>query len=111
MANPKFLKDDLRYLVFSEIYLRFSEPKTLRRAFAILESAIDCFDKKGFGYVTLTMIARQAGVTRQSVNHYFKDLAEIRETAIKYIRLIGQNVVVNAIKEGVRSDLVLKHYI
>jgi hypothetical protein len=48
MARTPVIKDHLRLLIFSEIYLKFSEPKTRRRAFTILETAIECFARKGY---------------------------------------------------------------
>jgi AcrR family transcriptional regulator len=96
--------DDLRYLVFSEIYLRYSEPKSKRRAFSILEAAISCFDKKGFDNVTFRMVARESGMTPPSLRHYFADLEEVREMALKYIRVTGQKIVIGAV-DGVKNPV------
>lgn len=90
------LRDDLSHLIFDEIYQRYSEPKTRRKAFAILESAISCYDKRGFDSVTFKMIARESGLTAPSLRHYFSDLNEIRELAVKYIHSIAQKIVVDA---------------
>lgn len=111
MVRAPIIKDDLRFLIFSDLYLKFDEPKTRRRAFTILETAITCFDKKGFEFVTLTMIARECGVTPQLLNHYFDGIDDIRELTLKYIRLIGQKVVVDAINPREPSDLILRKYI
>jgi AcrR family transcriptional regulator len=105
------IKDDVRYLLFSEIYSKFSEPKTQRKAFALLESAISTFDRKGFRDVTLTMIARESGSTRQLLSHYFDGLEEIRELALKYIRVIGQRIVISAIPADSPPDKMLKGYL
>ncbi len=110
MVQAKIIKDDIRYLLFADIYTKYSEPKTRRKAFAILESAIATFDKKGFENVTLTMIARESGVTRQLLNHYFESLNELRALALKYIRVIGQRIVVNAIPTDAPADQMLKGY-
>jgi AcrR family transcriptional regulator len=105
------IKNSVRYLIFGEIYVRYSEPKNRRRAFALLEAAVQCFDKKGFEHVTLKMIAREAGVSPPLLKHYFSDLEEIREMALKYIRVIGQKVVVDALREENRPDLMLAKYL
>tara|TARA_B110001454_G_scaffold124375_1_gene116062 strand:+ start:40984 stop:41637 length:654 start_codon:yes stop_codon:yes gene_type:complete len=93
-------KDDLTHLIFEEIYRRYSEPKTRRKAFAILESAISCYDKRGFDSVTLKMIARESGLTAPSLKHYFSDLDEIRELAVKYVHMIAQKIVVDAMVDA-----------
>jgi AcrR family transcriptional regulator len=111
LAKKALFRDDVRYLVFAEIYLRFSEPKTKRKAFALIEAAIDCFDKTGFEHVTLEMIAREAGVTRPLLRHYFSGLDEIRELSLKYIRVIGQKVVVEALAGATQPDEMLKRYL
>lgn len=102
---------EFRQLVFKEIYHRFSETKTQRRAFGFLEAAIYCFDKKGFENVTMTLIARESGVTRQLLSHYFKDLAEIREMAIKYIRVIGQQLMLQELARENKPERVLLSYL
>lgn len=93
-------KDDLSHLIFEEIYQRYSEPKTRRKAFAILESAISCYDRRGFDSVTFKMIARECGLTAPSLRHYFADLDEIRETAMKYIHMIAQKIVVDGMADA-----------
>jgi AcrR family transcriptional regulator len=102
---------EFRQLVLKEIYHRFSETKTPSRAFGFLEAAIHCFDKKGFENVTITMIARESGVTRQLLSHYFKDLAEIREVAIKYIRVIGQQLMLQELARENKPDKILLAYL
>jgi len=102
---------EFRELAFKEIYQRYSEPKTQRRAFSFLEAAIQCFDKKGFENVTITMIAREAGVTRQLLSHYFKDLAEIREFTIKYVRVIGQQLMLQQLEKKSQPDQILQTYL
>ncbi len=109
--SRQIIKDDLRFLLFSEIYSRFDEPKTKRKAFALLEAAIQCFDRKGFEGTTLNMIAREAGISRPLLNHYFKGMQEIRETSIKYIRVLFQKIAVDAMSKSERPDEMLKQYI
>lgn len=102
---------DVKYLLFSELYTRLEEPKSKRKAFGILEAAIGCYAKKGFDAVTMEMIARQAGVTRTLLLHYFEDGAEIRELSVKYIRLLFQKLAVEAMTGAKTPDEMLSKYI
>jgi AcrR family transcriptional regulator len=111
VSQRAIIKDDVRYLLFSEIYLRYDEPKTKRKAYSLLEAAIQCFDKKGFEDTTMEMIAREAGVTRPLLRHYFKDTRDLRETALKYMRLILQRVAVEAMLKSERPDEMLHLYL
>lgn len=87
----------MRYLIFTEIFQRFSEPKKNRRAFSILEVAIDCFDRKGFVNVTFVMVAREAGISRQALSRYFKNIEDVRQVSLKYIRILGQRMALDLI--------------
>ncbi len=102
---------EFKQLVFNEIYHRYEDPKALRRAFSFLEAAIQCFYKKGFEAVTLTMIAREAGVTRQLLNHYFSDLREIQELSMMYIRVIGQKLMLKEIENEKDPSKILFNYL
>jgi AcrR family transcriptional regulator len=93
----RVIRNDVTYEIFSEIYQRLNEPKAKRKAFAILEAAIACYALKGWERVTLEMIAREAGVSRALLLHYFKDAAELRLFAIKYIRLRFQKLAISAL--------------
>lgn len=107
----RILKDELNYLIFGELYLRFDDPGAKRKAFNILESTIQCLERKGFGNVTLEMIAREAGVTRPLLKHYFEDLNELTMTAIKYIRLRFQKLVTDAMSQQKTPEGMLKSYV
>lgn len=96
MASVKPPREELRYLIFSEIYHRLGEPKFRRKAFSILEAAITCYAKNGFDHVTLEMVAREAGVTRPLIKHYFKNADDVRDHAMKYIRLLFQKIAIDA---------------
>lgn len=111
MPIQKIIKDDLGYLVFSEIYSRFSEPKAKRKAFMIIEAAVSCLSSKGFEELTMQMIAREAGVSRTLLNHYFVDAKEVRETSIKYIRLIFQKLAVDAVKKESSPEKMIDAYV
>lgn len=105
------IQDHVRYLLFSEIYLRYNQPKAKRKAFTILEAAIHCFEKKGFENVTLKAIAREVGSTPPLLKHYFTGLDEIRELSLKYIRLVGQKIVVDAIGDANTPAEMLRRYL
>jgi AcrR family transcriptional regulator len=107
----RIVKDDLRYLLFTEIYHRLEEPKANRRAFGLIEAALECFSRKGFENVTLEMIAREAGATRPSLRRYFRDLDDIREIAIKYVRLRFQKHAVGSMSKGQSVPEMLTAYV
>ena len=111
MVRQKFLKDDLNYLIFAEIYQRIESPRGNRKAFQILEAALKCLAKKGFEALTLEMVAREAGISRPMVNRYFKNLDELRELSIKYVRLLFQKMAVDAVAKETRHDKMLKQYV
>ncbi|MGZ3771725.1 MAG: TetR/AcrR family transcriptional regulator [Bdellovibrio sp.] len=110
-VRKKLLKDDIKYLLFSEMYLKFSDPKKRRKAFSIIEAAVHCFAKKGFEKTTLDMVAREAGIARSLLNHYFKGIEDIRLTSIKYVRLLFQNLAVEEIKKGKSPTESIKLYV
>ena len=97
--------------MFTEIYQRVSEPKARRKALAMLEAAISVYAKKGFEATTMEMIAREAGVTRPLVKHYFRDMEDLQETAIKYIRVIFQKFAVDALLNAETHQEKLDAYI
>ena len=111
LNSSKRISDDLRYLIFSEIYQRYSEPKARRKSFSILENAIACFDKKGFENVTFQMIARESAITPPSLRHYFKNLEEIRTLSLQYCHLIAQNLIVKAMTNESEPRAMLEAYL
>ena len=110
-SRPRILRDDLRYLIFTEVFRRFTEPKKSRRAFALIETAIDCFDRKGFGAVTFVMVARSAGLSRQALHRYFKNIEDLREVSLKYIRLLGQKMALERIGDSKDPVELLSGYV
>ena len=102
---------DLKFTAFSEVYDRLSRPKTRRQAFALLEAAISCVAKHGFRGITLAKLAREAGVARSLLTHYFRDLDEILDFAIKYIRLLFQKLAVRALSEGSSPRDMFERYL
>jgi AcrR family transcriptional regulator len=111
LAKNKLISDDLRYLIFGEIYQRYSEPKARRKALTLLEAAITCFDKAGLEHVTFKTLAREAGLTAPSLRHYFANLEEIRELALKYIHLTSQKIVVDAMSAATDPDEMFRCYL
>jgi AcrR family transcriptional regulator len=109
--NELIIANDINYLVFSEIYQRFTLPKTRRKAFAILEAAIECYDKRGFDVTTFKMVARQAGITAPALRRYFGDLDEIREFSVKYVHLTAQKIVVESMKGSGNPVEMLDRYL
>jgi AcrR family transcriptional regulator len=97
--ESKLIKHDLNYILFAEEYSRFKQPKAKRKAFILLEATIQCLARKGFGQVTLEMIAREAAVSRTLVKYYFKSLQEIELYALKYIRISAQKLAAGALEE------------
>ncbi|WP_413580969.1 TetR/AcrR family transcriptional regulator [Bdellovibrio sp. HCB288] len=104
-------KDDLTYTVFSEIYLRMDDPKGKRKAFLILESALKLYAKKGWDQVSMQMIARDTDLSRTALLHYFKDPAELRIFAIKYVRLLFQRFAIDAMSIAKTPDKMLEAYV
>ncbi|MEM7646425.1 MAG: TetR/AcrR family transcriptional regulator [Pseudomonadota bacterium] len=96
----QFLRDDVHYVVFSEIYLKTKSGPGRRKALKILEAAIRLMAQKGIHAVTLTMIAKQAQVSRSLVNHHFSTIQEIHLYSIKYVRLLYQEFVVEKIAQA-----------
>lgn len=106
----KIVKDDLSFILFAKDYLRFSEPKAKRKAFHLLESTIQCLARKGFGQVTLEMIAREAGVSRTLVKYYFKSIEEIELYALKHIRVSAQRLASKTLEEERHPKEMLQNY-
>lgn len=111
LGKRLILEEDLHFTVFREIYQRYSEPKTMRRAFSLLEGAIRSFEKQGLDGASFSSIAKHCKVTRPLMKHYFTDYAEIRVMALKYIRILLQREVVDAISKPGNPAERLQRYI
>src|SRR5258708_1270912 len=57
------------------------------------------------------MIAREAGVTRPLLRHYFEDAADLELTSLKYIRLVFQKLAVQAVSDKSLADQALAAYV
>ena len=95
----KYLRDNAKFLLFSEIYFKFQSHGSKRKALAIVESAIQLFAKKGFENTTLNMIVNDTGLSRSTIFYYFSTLEEIQLYSLKYIRVLYQSYVVSTLKE------------
>jgi AcrR family transcriptional regulator len=111
MNRVQLARSDVKFLLFSELYVRMTSPKARRKAFNLLEAAISCYARKGFEAVTMEMIAREGGVSRAALSHYFKGVDEIRELSVKYIRLVMQKLAVDAMSKETDPEKVLSAYI
>ncbi len=100
MSIRKYLKDDMNFVLFSEIYYRYSSPKAKREALNILNGAIELFARKGFQTTTLSMVAKRYGSSTTKVLYYFGSLEELRLSAIKYTRYLFQSYVVEQMEKG-----------
>jgi AcrR family transcriptional regulator len=111
MSKRWVIKSDIQFLLFGEIYGHKASPGGKRKALALVEAAIQCYSRRGFDRTTLTAIAREAGVTRPLLLHYFSDQDEIREYAAKYIRVILQRIAVDAISRESSPARMLEQYV
>jgi AcrR family transcriptional regulator len=111
MSKQKLIKDDLQYILFSEIYFRLESPKAKRKAFLLIEASIQCLAKRGFENFSLENAAREAGVSRATIRHYFEDSEDLRELTVKYIRLLFQKLAVDAMVKKATPDQMLSAYV
>jgi len=107
----KYLKDEIRFLLFSEIYDRHSSPKAKRQALNILDSAIELFAKKGFHATTKKMIARHHGCSESLVTNYLGKLEDIQMESIKYTRYLFQSYVVDEMTTKTTYTEMFKCYL
>lgn len=111
MNRSTLKRKDLQYLIFGEIYQSFKDPKAKRKAFALVEAAISCVSKHGLQNITLAMVAREAGVTRTLIHHYFESAEEIQIIVVKYIRLLFQKIAVEALSSEKTPERMLEAYV
>lgn len=111
LKNKNLLKKDIKYVLFSEIYDKFSEPKTKRKAFLILENTVGLIDKRGFENITFIMIARESGISTPTLRYYFKNIEEIKDLAIKYVYTVAQKIVITHMKPAKSSEERLRLYL
>src|SRR5687767_8770103 len=79
-------------------HLAFSKA-TLRQV-QIIEAAIFCYANFGVIDTTFERIAKQAKLSRPLIFHYFNDKTEIFDAAVKYVRAIYQQLVIEGISLG-----------
>lgn len=68
-----------------------SEPKTKE---IILRTALDCFGKYGYGAITITMIAKKSGLSKQRILYHFKTTEELLIELIKQYGDLGREVTI-----------------
>ncbi len=99
MSVRKYLKDDLKFVIFSEIYNKHVAPKSKREALNILNTAIEVFADKGFHGTTKSMVAKRYGASTAKITYYFGSLDELKLSAIKYTRYLFQSYVIGEITQ------------
>ncbi len=111
MQRLRHAKIDIKHVVFQEIYTRMEDPKGQRKALLLLEAAIGCFARKGLDGVTAEMVAREAGVSRTLLHHYFENMDELRMACLKYIRVLFQKSAITALDERKDCRTQLQDYV
>lgn len=111
MGKAELKRKDLQYLIFGEIYQSFEDPKAKRKAFAMIEAAITCLSKQGLQNLTVAKVAREAGVARSLVHHYFASANDIQIIAIKYVRFLFQKIAVDALAAEKTPEKMLEAYV
>ncbi len=69
-----------------------------RRVVQILEGTIRTYLKYGIESTTYERIARTCQVSRPLIQHYFRDKSELFEMVAKYIRVLFQQIAIEAIR-------------
>jgi AcrR family transcriptional regulator len=81
------------------------------RQLAIVEAAIESYARHGIDKTTQDTIAEICGITRPLIRHYYKDLQEIFDLAVQYVRANFQRVAVEAIQRETDPSRHLPAYI
>lgn len=105
------IRTDFKFLIFNELSSADWSPKARRVAFGHMEATIQCLARKTFDSVTLNDIAREAGVTRQALRRYFNDSEELKTLSMKYIRLLFQKLVLEAVSQETDARSMLSVYV
>jgi AcrR family transcriptional regulator len=82
-----------------------------KRMMQIIEGAIKCYASVGIENTTYDRIAKACKITRPLIQHYFKDLDEIFEVAVKFIRANFQRVAIEAIQKESKPKEQLMAYV
>lgn len=96
------------------LFTQLFEPKLSQgdqKILKIIDGAIECYAKSGVDGVTMDKIAKESGVSRPLVFHYFEDKREIFTLAVKRIRLNFQRVAIEAIQKASTPTAKLKAYV
>jgi AcrR family transcriptional regulator len=110
MAISKYLKDDLRYILFTDIYHRVSTGKGKKTAHKIIEYTIDYIAKNNFKNVNLKHIATETNVSVSQINYYFGTQSQLKLFAIKYTRYLYQDYVIQQMLKGQSFTKMFENY-
>lgn len=100
MAIRNFLKDDLRFILFSEIYLFTTSAKAKRKALNIVETAIDVIAVHGMKKSTLAMVAKRSKMSESSILYYFSSFQNLQIFCLKYSRVLYQKYVISNVTKS-----------
>ena len=110
MKETKSQKSPLPSLYFDILKLK---PKTSDvRQVKILQAVISILARDGVDELTFERIGKKTGMARSHVVYYFKDREELIESAMKFVALTAQEIIVEKLKDG-SGDWkdILRHYI
>lgn len=99
MSFTHLVRDNVRYLLFSQLYNKIPSAKGRRKALLIVETSICLMAKHGLDSVTLDQIANKSDISKSLIQYYFGNFLEIKMFAIRYVRLIYQKAVITAIEK------------
>lgn len=107
-AKPK--KSPLPSLYFDILKLK---PKTSDvRQVKILQAVISICARDGVDELTFERIGKKTGMARSHVVYYFKDREELIESAMRFVAMTAQEIIVGKVKDGTGDwKDILKHYI
>jgi AcrR family transcriptional regulator len=84
--------------VYADLF-RTVPTRAHQRIVQILEGTIRTYLKWGIDSTTYDRIARECRVSRPLIQHYFSDKTELFEMVAKYIRVIFQQIAIDAIRQ------------
>ncbi len=109
-SKSQFLKDDLRYILFSKMSTLPATPLGKKKAHAIIEVVISHVARHGALMTSMSEIAKKTDLPRSSISHYFKTLDEIHESSFQFIRFLYQAFVLEAIGTETHPEKIFKIY-
>ncbi len=88
------------YILFEKAFDSFKTAAQKKQAFYIIETAIDCYSKRGIGNSALSTIANRASCSLSKLKFYFNNSETLILSTLKYIRLLYQEYVVSEISKA-----------